>query len=30
MDTSKARDELGWQPKYSAVEALRATLPTTR
>jgi nucleoside-diphosphate-sugar epimerase len=28
MDTSKARRELGWSPKYSAVEALRATLPT--
>jgi nucleoside-diphosphate-sugar epimerase len=26
MDTSKARRELGWQPKYSALEALRATL----
>ena len=26
MDTSKARQELGWQPKYSALEALRATL----
>jgi nucleoside-diphosphate-sugar epimerase len=30
MDTTKAREELGWQPRYSAVEALRATLPTTR
>jgi nucleoside-diphosphate-sugar epimerase len=27
MDTTKARDELGWKPKYSAAEALRATLP---
>ncbi len=26
MDTSKARDELGWEPKYSALDALRATL----
>jgi nucleoside-diphosphate-sugar epimerase len=26
MDTSKARQELGWQPNYSALEALRATL----
>jgi nucleoside-diphosphate-sugar epimerase len=26
MDTSKARDQLGWSPKYSALEALRATL----
>jgi nucleoside-diphosphate-sugar epimerase len=26
MDTSKAKDELGWQPKYSALEALRATV----
>jgi len=26
MDTTKARDELGWQPKYSALEALRDTL----
>jgi nucleoside-diphosphate-sugar epimerase len=28
MDTSKARKELGWTPKYSALEALRATLPS--
>jgi nucleoside-diphosphate-sugar epimerase len=27
MDTSKAKRELGWQPKYSALEALRDTLP---
>jgi nucleoside-diphosphate-sugar epimerase len=27
MDTEKARKELGWKPKYSALEALRATLP---
>jgi nucleoside-diphosphate-sugar epimerase len=28
MDTNKAREELGWSPKYTGVEALRATLPT--
>jgi nucleoside-diphosphate-sugar epimerase len=27
MDTTKAKRELGWQPKYSALEALRDTLP---
>ncbi len=27
MDTSKAKRELGWQPKYTALEALRDTLP---
>ena len=26
MDTSKARTELGWSPKHSALESLRATL----
>ena len=26
MDTTKARDELGWRPRYSALEALRDTL----
>jgi nucleoside-diphosphate-sugar epimerase len=26
MDTTKAKRELGWRPKYSALEALRATL----
>jgi nucleoside-diphosphate-sugar epimerase len=26
MDTTKAREQLGWQPEYTAVEALRATL----
>jgi nucleoside-diphosphate-sugar epimerase len=26
MDTTKAREELGWRPKYSALEALRDTL----
>jgi nucleoside-diphosphate-sugar epimerase len=28
MDTTKARRELGWEPKYTALEALRDTLPT--
>ena len=27
MDTTKAKRELGWQPKYDALEALRDTLP---
>jgi nucleoside-diphosphate-sugar epimerase len=27
MDTSKARTELGWSPKHSAIESLRATFP---
>ncbi|HWD65987.1 MAG TPA: NAD-dependent epimerase/dehydratase family protein [Solirubrobacteraceae bacterium] len=27
MDTSKARQELGWSPGYSGIEALRDTLP---
>ena len=27
MDTSKAKRELGWNPRYTALEALRATLP---
>jgi nucleoside-diphosphate-sugar epimerase len=26
MDTSRARDQLGWRPRYSGLEALRATL----
>jgi len=26
MDTSKARTELGWSPRYSSLEALRATV----
>jgi nucleoside-diphosphate-sugar epimerase len=29
MDTSKAKAELGWAPRYSAIECLRATLPGT-
>jgi nucleoside-diphosphate-sugar epimerase len=28
MDTTKARRELGWSPKYTALEALRETLRT--
>ena len=27
MDTTKAKQELGWRPKYTALEALRDTLP---
>jgi nucleoside-diphosphate-sugar epimerase len=26
MDTTKAREELGWQPRYTGLEALRDTL----
>ena len=26
MDTAKARTQLGWEPRFSALEALRATL----
>jgi nucleoside-diphosphate-sugar epimerase len=26
MDTTKARTELGWTPRYSSLEALRDTL----
>jgi nucleoside-diphosphate-sugar epimerase len=26
MDTAKARKQLGWQPRYTALEALRSTL----
>jgi nucleoside-diphosphate-sugar epimerase len=26
MDTTKAKEKLGWEPEYTAVEALRATL----
>ncbi len=28
MDTAKARQELGWQPRYTALQALRSTLGT--
>jgi nucleoside-diphosphate-sugar epimerase len=28
MDTSKAREQLGWRPRYSGLDALRATLPS--
>jgi nucleoside-diphosphate-sugar epimerase len=27
MDTSRARSTLGWKPKYSAIDAIRDTLP---
>jgi nucleoside-diphosphate-sugar epimerase len=26
MDTTKARRELGWRPRYTGLEALRATV----
>ena len=26
MDTTKAREELGWEPRYTGLEALRDTL----
>ena len=26
MDITKARDELGWRPRYTGLEALRDTL----
>jgi nucleoside-diphosphate-sugar epimerase len=29
MDTTKARRELGWSPRHTALEALRATLPAS-
>jgi nucleoside-diphosphate-sugar epimerase len=28
MDTSKAKRELGWKPRHSAIDSLRATLPS--
>ena len=28
MDTTKAKAELGWKPRYSGIESLRATLPS--
>jgi nucleoside-diphosphate-sugar epimerase len=27
MDTTKAKTKLGWKPRYSGIESLRATLP---
>ena len=30
MDTRKARRELGWRPRYDALETLRATITATR
>ncbi len=30
MDTHKAKRDLGWQPRYTSLEALRATLRRTR
>lgn len=27
MDTTKAKTELGWQPRHSAIDSLRATMP---
>lgn len=30
MDTTKAREQLGWRPRYSALEALRDTVRTAR
>ena len=30
MDTTKARRELGWRPKYTALEALRDTVGAPR
>ena len=28
MDTTRAREKLGWKPRYSAIEALRDTIPS--
>jgi nucleoside-diphosphate-sugar epimerase len=30
MDTSKAREQLGWEPRYSSLDALRETLAAAR
>jgi nucleoside-diphosphate-sugar epimerase len=30
MDTTKAKEQLGWRPRHSGLEALRATLPPRR
>ena len=30
MDTTKAKEELGWRPRYTALDAVRETLPATR
>jgi nucleoside-diphosphate-sugar epimerase len=30
MDTSKAKEELGWEPKYSGLDALRETIRAAR
>jgi nucleoside-diphosphate-sugar epimerase len=30
MDAGKAKRELGWEPRYSSLEALRATLASAR
>jgi nucleoside-diphosphate-sugar epimerase len=30
MDTSKAKDELGWEPRYSGLDALRETIRAAR
>jgi nucleoside-diphosphate-sugar epimerase len=30
MDTTKAKDELGWEPKHSGLDALRETIRAAR
>jgi nucleoside-diphosphate-sugar epimerase len=30
MDTSKAKQELGWEPRYSGLDALRETIRAAR